>query len=192
MGLADLWEESPIRMDEGAPGIEELVDMLFPPDCLLCVGTAPGDFDTLLREEWRGYLEGFCLVVPSPMTARRGTTKNGTESARSNANTGGRRFLVVEFDDGPLDAHAALLAHLASFAPLVLVVHSGNKSLHGWFWCGDMPDDQWRRFMDYAVMLGADPATWTRSQMVRLPWGARSRGVIQKPYYFNPDPISRA
>jgi hypothetical protein len=190
MGLADLWEESPIRLDEGAPGVEELIDILFPAECLLCAGLAPDDFDTLPREEWRGYLHQFSLVVPSPMTACRGTTKSGTESARCNANTSARRFLVVEFDDGTLDEHAALLAHLAGHAPLILVVHSGNKSMHGWFWCGDSSEDQWRRFMDYAVMLGADPATWTRSQMVRLPWGMRSPGVVQKPFYLNPDLIS--
>jgi hypothetical protein len=32
------------------------------------------------------------------------------------------------------DACSALLWHLASWLPLVVVVHSGGKSLHGWFY----------------------------------------------------------
>jgi hypothetical protein len=32
-----------------------------------------------------------------------------------------------------------------------------------------------RELMGYAVSLGADPATWTRCQLVRLPGGRRKR-----------------
>ena len=31
--------------------------------------------------------------------------------------------------------------HLATMAPLVLVVHSGGKSLHSWFVCGTQPEN---------------------------------------------------
>src|SRR5690349_17937377 len=31
----------------------------------------------------------------------------------------------------------------------------------------------------YAVSLGADPATWTRSQFVRMPGGRRDNGKVQ-------------
>jgi hypothetical protein len=45
--------------------------------------------------------------------------------------------------------------------------------------------------MRYAVMLGADPATWTRCQFVRMPNGLRRRpkafGVRQPVFYFNPN-----
>ena len=40
-------------------------------------------------------------------------------------------------------------------------------------------EDRLRRFMNYAVSLGADPATWTRSQFVRMPDGARDHGKRQ-------------
>lgn len=44
--------------------------------------------------------------------------------------------------------------------------------------------------MRYAVSLGADHATWTRSQFVRLPDGTRDNGHRQAVYYFAPGVIS--
>ena len=43
--------------------------------------------------------------------------------------------------------------------------------------------------MRYAVSLGADPATWTRSQFVRMPEGRRDNGQRQTAYFFNPKPL---
>jgi hypothetical protein len=41
--------------------------------------------------------------------------------------------------------------------------------------------------MRYAVSLGADAATWTRSQFVRMPDGLRENGNRQVVYFFNPE-----
>ena len=146
-------------------------------------------FDTRLREEWRGHLSLLELIVPSPMTARYGMTKAGTQSAHALSITGNRRFLVIEFDQGNVDDHAALFLHLLEKAPLALVVHSGSKSLHGWFFCAGQPEERLKRFMHYCVSLGADPATWTRSQFVRMPDGLRVNRQRQVAYYFNPEVI---
>jgi hypothetical protein len=91
-----------------------------------------------------------------------------------------------------LDLCASLLAHLTRYAPLALAVFSGGKSLHGWFYCDGQPEDQVRRFMRYAVSLGADPATWTRNQMVRMPDGTRTdaNGARQTVHYFNPEVVN--
>lgn len=105
------------------------------------------------------------------------------------SNTGSRSFLVVEFDIGTTDDHAALLLHLAERAPLTLAVHSGRKSLHGWFYCKDQPEGRLEFFMRYAASLGADVATWTRSQFVRMPDGLRENGKHQVVYFFNPDVV---
>jgi hypothetical protein len=104
-------------------------------------------------------------------------------------NTGPRRFLVVEFDQGDFDQHAALLSHLSGLAPLVLAVHSGNKSLHGWFYCEGQSQELIHRFFRYAVSLGADSATWTPCQLVRMPDGLRDTGVRQRVVFFNPNPL---
>ena len=102
------------------------------------------------------------------------------------SNTGPRRYLVCEFDQGTADEHAALLAHLAGHAPLVCAVHSGGKSLHGWFNVEGQDEEKTRGFFRYAVSLGADPATWTRSQFVRIPGGRRDNGKVQVVCYLNP------
>jgi hypothetical protein len=123
------------------------------------------------------------------MSATTGTTKDGRTSKHTLDNTGPRRFLVVEFDAGTADEHAALMMHLAGYAPLVVASHSGNKSLHGWFYCAGQPEDKLLRFMRYAASLGGDPATWTRCQFVRMPDGTRDNGKRQTVFFFNPAPL---
>jgi hypothetical protein len=189
IGLGDLWEASPIRFDGGEQRTEQIIDALFPGDCLLCVGMSSASFTTAPREVFRGALHHFPLIVPSPMIARTGRTQAGHLSAHSLENTGPRRFLVIEQDAGSIDEQAAIIAHLARIAPLVLVLSSGGKSLHAWFYCAGQPEDRVHRFMRRAVALGADPATWTRSQFCRMPDGTRDNGNRQSVFYFNPSPI---
>jgi hypothetical protein len=134
-----------------------------------------------------GELAALLLIVPSPMTARIGRTQEGKESAHTLETTGPRRFLVIEQDNGTIDKQAAVLLHLAERAPLAIAVHSGSKSIHGWFYCAWQPEENLRAFMRYAVSLGADRATWTRSQFVRMPDGRRDNGQRQTVYFFNPE-----
>jgi len=188
-GLPDVWEASPVRIEDSDAHTEEIIDRLFPQNPLLCCGKSSRDFDTKPREAWRGQLVRLAHIVPSPMTAVAGMTKEGKQSPHSLANTGPRRFVIVEFDTGTIDAQAALLLHLATFAPMVLVVHSGGKSLHGWFFAAGRGEDVVRKFFAYAVSLGADPATWTRSQFVRMPDGTRDNGARQTVYFLNTRPL---
>ncbi len=188
-GLVDLWEVSPVRFEDSESHTEEIIDVLFPGNPWLCVGLSEIEFKTRRREELRRKLSVLALIVPSPMTAPTGRTQDGKESEHTLKNTGKRRFLIVEFDTGTTDEHAALLFHLAERAPLALVVHSGRKSLHGWFYCAEAAEEKVSRFFRYAVSLGADRATWTRSQLVRMPGGQRGNGNKQAAYFFNPGVI---
>jgi hypothetical protein len=185
-GLVDLWEISPIRFEDNAPHTEDIIDQLFPRNPLLCCGKSNSEFDTKPREQWRGELSELQLIVPNAMSAVTGITRNGRESKHSLANTGVRCFLIIEFDVGSADDHAALLLHLAERAPLALAVHSGAKSLHGWFYCKGQLEGRLEAFMRYAASLGADTATWIRSQFVRMPDGLRTNGNQQVVYFFNP------
>jgi hypothetical protein len=134
------------------------------------------------------------FIVPNVMTSLKGKTKEGKDSVGCLDNTGERQFLVIEFDMaeagdwGPymkewqargistFDAEAALLVYLATKdVPrfrLTMAVNRGKKSLHGWFHCQGI--------------LGADPATWTKCQLVRTPGGTRDNGSRQRVEYFNP------
>jgi hypothetical protein len=136
-------------------------------------------------------------------------TREGKLSAHTLSKTGPRRFLIVEFDfdasnsddEARLlerlaiegrdvrDLCSALLLHLAQRAPLALAVHSGGKSLHGWFYCAGVPEQTvWRTFQ-YAVSLGADPANWTPSRFARMPDGLRENGSRQTVYFLNPEVV---
>jgi hypothetical protein len=205
-----LWDASPIQFEARRP--DYFIETLYPQGSLICCSAAgPQHAETLPRDEWIKRACDIELIVPSPMTAPTGTNQEGRTSPRCLANTGPRRYLVVEFDfaaDEPNctptrrgqlvqrlkaagrtthDACAALLLYLASIAPLALVVSSGGKSLHGWFRATDsaaLLDP----FMRVACAIGADAATFTPCQMVRCPDGRRhDTGKPQHVIFFNPE-----
>jgi hypothetical protein len=209
--LADLTEQSPLKFDDEASHAEEIIDVLFPGDPLLCVGISKYRFATRGREVWREHLHRLPLIVPNPMLDFFGRTAEGRPSQHTKSNTARRVYIVVEFDfaefgrDGktpsrwaPLvrewrdrdisvaDACAALHLHLAERLPLVCVTHSGGKSLHGWYYVFGHRDSELRPFMNYAASLGADHATWLRSQFVRIPDGLRENSKRQRCYYLDP------
>lgn len=185
--LNQLMAKSPVDVQERSLRAEEVLEKLFPDDPLICVGWDQRRFRTDRLTQCRPLLSRMQFIVPSPMSALLGERKSGGLSAHTLANTGPRSFLVIEFDGSPIDEQAAILWHLAQNERLVLVVHSGGKSIHGWFNVKGKDEDLLKNnFMDYAVRLGADPQTWKRCQFVRMPGGMRDSGKRQEVLYFNP------
>jgi len=197
--LKELEDLSPMNFEPDRRHTEQAIDLLFPEDPWLCGGYIVQRALTRKREWWRSkkILSTMQFIVPNPMLGHASRKEDGKLSPRCLNNTGPRRFLVVEFDSGSFDAHAASLWHLGSTKALSLtmVVFSGSKSLHGWFHCEGIPEERLLRFMRYAVQLGADPATWTRCQFVRMPDGRRPVGndryELQQILYFDPDVVDR-
>jgi len=193
-GMVDLWESSPVRQDEDSASPGALLNALFPGDPLLCVGQTTYEFFTASLSTFAAVADAFAQIVPTPMTAKHGRAKEGHLSQHTLEATGPRRFLVIEGDklDGepiPKDTQAAVLLHLAQSAPLALVVDSGRRSLHGWFYVAGKTDDQLTPFFRRACSLGADDALWTRSQFARMPGGTRDNGNPQPVLFFNPAAI---
>jgi hypothetical protein len=212
IGLYDLWERSEIRFgDSGSPPqTEYVIDSIFPGNPLLCVGKSQSQFSTRRRNVWRGHLSRLPFIVPNPMTKVTGKTKDGRLSEHTLEATGTRTWQVLEFDfselarDGatptewkPLieswkalgitiaDVCSALLWELGTLAPLVLVVFSGGKSLHGWFKVAGATENQLREFSRTAMRLGACSSTLNNpSQFVRIPDGLRDNGARQLVWYF--------
>jgi len=209
----DLSSISPTDLSTEGPRTEEILNALYPGNPLLCVGRSVNACWTKPRDFWRGRESDFQFIVANPMTKEIGVTTDQRESQRCIDNTGPRAFVVVEFDiseDGAwapyvrdwrnrgittVDANAALIIELATKGlprlPLALAVHSGGKSVHAWFPCPGLTDDQVRPFMARAVRLGADKATWTRCQFVRMPDGMRDNGNRQRVHYFAPNVFRR-
>jgi hypothetical protein len=188
-GLCDLWEASPRRFDDDEPHTDEVLDALFVGDPLLCCGWSMSRFKTRPRSYWRGIAADLQFIVPSAMSSVTGVTKAGHPSEHSQSNTGPRCFLVVEQDSGSLDDQAAVILHLAKRGPLALAVHSGKKSIHAWFYCLGQGETRLRAFMESAVTLGADPATWNKTQFCRMPDGSRDSGSRQAIFFFNPEVV---
>ena len=187
--LADLCDKSPPLLCENSEPdmvVDIVLDLLFPSDDpWICCGKSKSVFQTIRRRLWRSSFDCMQLVVPSPMSRKYGITKEGKRSQHSLDNTGPRRFLVIEQDIGTLDEQAAIIWHLAQTGPLALVIHSGSKSLHAWFYCAGKSDAFLRPFFAEAISLGADRATWLRSQFVRLPGAVRDNGARQSVLYLD-------
>jgi hypothetical protein len=194
--LADLWERSPVRLDD-RPVTREILSRVYDSDDLLCIGSDPFSPVTRKLGEWQDTdLSNLQLIVPNPMQAREGLTKEGNLSARAlsiSSPESERRFVIYEPDqDLDIDQQAAVIWKLHEISPfkLVLAVCSGGKSLHGWFYtCGANPDlvDKFKRV---AVLLGGDPATMRLNQFCRLPDGLRDDGTRQSIMYFEPEALS--
>lgn len=214
-------EELKKRSPTPNPKQNEVLASLFKPQELLCAGSAVHNPQIYVLPEDKGLWSwgGAQFIVPSPMSTTRGLTKDGKLSARSLSNTGPRRWLVIECDFKTSDAKnlgagstfdlcATVLWKLSEHRPIILVVSSGSRSLHGWFpVLANEPEspktsDLWR-FMALACKLGGDSATWKKCQWVRMPGGFRrsdngkimigadGRPTIQEIVYFNPDAARR-
>lgn len=212
LSLDDLKKRSPVP----DPKQNEVLASLFKPKELLCVGRMvyTPEIYSLPENTAQWSFSGAQFIVPSPMSATRGLTKDGKLSVRSESNTGPRRWLVIECDfeitdveslgvRSTFDLCASVLWKLSAYRPLVLVVSSGSRSLHGWF--PVQPNEPetletsklWK-FMALACKFGADSKTWTKCQWLRMPGGIRrekngqisngpdGRPIIQEIVYFNP------
>jgi hypothetical protein len=186
LSLCELIVSSPLCLDSDPDAAEKVIDAIFPGNPLICVGKAANLFATRPRETWRGHLSRLAFIVPNPMKSREGMAQAGHKSERCLDNVGLRRFIVAEQDSGSPEEQIAVLRYLARFLPLVMIVHSGNRSCHGWYFVEGLPEERINQFMDIACRLGADNVTRCRAQLVRLPGGTRDDGSQQRIFYFNP------
>jgi hypothetical protein len=146
------------------------------------------------------------FIVPNPMIAAQGLTQEGHWGARTKNNAchpDDRRFLVVEFDseknaDGiclpiPKDSQARRLRFLnTGDAHLLMVVDSGNKSIHGWFDVSRTEPTALQRWWQLALALSADSGGWECERPFRYPNGQRrDNGKTQRVIYYSPRPRFR-
>ncbi len=159
---------------------------------LLCLAADVRTAQTQPREHWRGQESTMQFIVANPMTALTGITQSGKTSQRCHDNaTRNRRFQVIEFDRGTLREQSAILSSLQSDqTPLILVVWSGGKSLHGWYDVNRLSQYAKLRFFRHAVFLGADSSLWDPAKLVRMPGGRRENGTRQNVLHFSPENLA--
>jgi hypothetical protein len=129
-------------------------------------------------EEWLENAADAQFVCPNPVRgAEPVSCKAGRPSLRCQANVAMRRWIVAEFDDATKSKaeQAKLVTTLARALPLGMLVDSGGKSLHGWFYCEGFAEGDVDRFFRVACVLGADPSRWDPCGWVRMPGGLRRK-----------------
>jgi hypothetical protein len=180
---ADLWEESPVRLQEDARDDWRLLLQLFPEDGVLWIGDTKDSCDDHADEKRKDYCRRRFRPVnewlledqaPAQFTCP-SLFRQGVHS-RSNENVVGRPFLVVESDVLNKVEVMAIFQWMRGFMRLCAVVDTAGKSLHGWF---DYPSDEWIAELRVILpALGCDEALFKASQPCRLP-GARRGEKVQ-------------
>lgn len=168
------------------PNASSAVSTLFHPSELLCMASRPSNARTAKLEDWLPLCDQLPFMVASPMTALTGINLSGKPSPRCIGNTGPRRYAVVEFDSDTPEAQLACIKKLSESLPVTLILHSGGKSYHAWFYVEHLDPKLVIDFLSGAAILGADPAVFVRCQLVRIPGGLREPGIPQPVLYFDP------
>ena len=181
--LSELSASSPVSVSGLTP--EEMMTAhlgLFDPNDLLWVAADPTRvFSTSFRKtkEWISQL-------PSASVFLSGSTYKDPFGSRRTANLDQTRFCVFEHDRFGKETTAAIFRHAeAQGMPLVAVVDSGGKSVHGW--C--LADENLLRWREFFLAAGFDSKAMRPTQPVRLAGGKRVEEdkptAIQKLLYLN-------
>jgi len=123
--------------------------------------------------------------VPNPLDGDKVAT-------RCNANVKDRPYMVLEMDskdEAQVERFNTFALELAKFAPLVLAVDTGNKSVHFWFDARKALPKSVTAIFTLACLHGADKRMGVRSQIARMPnvsAASEGRGA-QRVLYFDPD-----
>jgi hypothetical protein len=190
MGVDRLKSESPVSEPWEMP-TTEILDRLFSEgDPLLCMGESVDRFGTKPKSEFLNELAhpeaNLPHLVPSTMSKLMGTTMAGKISARCRDNAGSLRFQVVDLDDEPdFDDQARILWHLKEFLPLIMILYSGNRSLHGWYLASECPAGRMGLFRSHAALLGADASLYRPEQAARTPNQMRDGENKQEVWYLD-------
>ena len=171
--VEDMWEDSPLRVDECSPN--EVLSCVYQEDDLICMGKLNSP-KTKSFGEWKADETNGDLFCPNPMRVEVGINKEGKQSSRCRDNVGRRFSIVYECDELELsfDQKASLIRCVweKSEANLRMVVHSGRKSLHAHFEASEDEEVNWH-FMNMVVKYGGDSQMYYPEQMSRLPNAVR-------------------
>ena len=98
--------------------------------------------------------------------------QNGKVSTRCNANVKARDWMVLEMDDPDIakqERFNTFALTMAQYAPLILAVDTGGKSIHYWFDASGVATPVRQAFFALACLHGADKRLAVKSQIARMP-----------------------
>jgi len=199
---ADIWSASPIKIDwppEADP--LHLLKNIFPlPGSLIFIGerSSKGIIGRSIRttSEWISYFENggrtFPHFIPNPLSGLERFTQDGKPSLRADGCVKSFRFAVVEFDG--LSREEQLAFWWAVRLPVVALIDSGNKSIHGLIKIDNVCNSaSWEReveqglFKQLLTPLGVDGSCRNEARLSRLPGHLRDNGNWQRLLYLAPE-----
>ncbi len=172
----DLINASPTPLsDEPKDDARLLLETLYRPEEYLFIGSV---YDKTVKpvEQWLKSSVDFPHIIPNPMTGEFAVTGAGSESRRCEATVADLRYAVCEMDGVPLNKQIAFWNRAVRKLPVVAVIHSASKSLHGWIKvdCGT-DSEKWERdvkgwlFGTFGKMYGFDMACSNKARLSRMP-----------------------
>jgi len=201
----DISARSPVAIDwDPREDAARVIEALYRPDDVLFVGLR--DCRPALGRDIRDAAEWINAfhhappgadaphIIPNPLTGQPGPTASGDgQTLRGDACISQYRFAVVEFDALPREDQLAFW--WAVRLPVVVLVDSGGKSVHGWVRVRDVTcAAEWglsieqHLFRDLLQPLGVDPACKNESRLSRLPGHQRQgTGRWQRLLYLAPE-----
>lgn len=202
------------EMVEASPGklatlAIEIIQRLFDAEDIINIQNTALEFGTLVKvKEIPGFLtkhgcplEDYKFLNPATFKKIDGVPNSKHPekkiSTRCNDNVKKRDWMLLEFDPAKDDKTPEISTErfntfalaLAQFAPLILAVDTGNKSVHFWFDAKDVKPGIRRGFFNLACLHGADPRLAVKSQIARMPntpSAGPGRGA-QRVLYYDPE-----
>ena len=162
----------------------ELLKGLFNPKDIICIQKTAMEQGTLCRMEKleaflaenNTLLSDYKYLNPAIFKTVRGVEKlrKGEKylSTRCNENVKRRDYMVLECDAediGKAERFNDFAIQMSQFAPLVMAIDSGGKSIHYWFDATDANKTVVDQFFIQACLHGADKRLNVRSQIARMP-----------------------
>lgn len=202
---ADLWESSPVRLlNDPAADTVLLLEILYEPDDLIFIGDRhqAGIIGDTIRPaaNWITYFQNGGKTAPhiiiNPLAGTPAPTKSGNKTTlRGDACVKDFRYCLVEFDG--LNREEQIKFWTAVKLPIVVLIDSGNKSIHGWLDVQKLATaktpEQWdteikgRLYDQILKPLGVDGACSNPARLSRLPGHFRSENAIQKILWLSPE-----
>ncbi len=194
---ADLWESSPVRIDwpPQHDAVEVLTRLYAPAEKLFIGARHDAGAEHVVRVgEWIRHFEcGGAIsahIIPNPLSGEQGQTKDGKASYRADDCVARFRFAVVEFDTMPRDRQFQFWAGVK--LPVVALLDSGGKSVHGWVRIDADNADGWtlrveNKLFSLLSAIGADASCRNESRLSRMPGHYRTeKGHFQRLLYLDP------
>lgn len=203
---ADIWESSPIRLwDEPDQDTAIFLQTAFLPDDLVWIGerTDPGIPGVNIKTA-AAWIEHFKsggtsgpFIIINPLSGNAASTRGSDAMTfRGDGNVMEFRFCMAEFDNIPREEQLCFWA--AVKLPIIALVDSGGKSIHGWIDVRKLAVvttlAEWqqhikgRLYNGSLVPLGVDPACSNPARLSRLPGHFRKeKNSYQKILWLSPE-----